>query len=78
MLAATVGLTFSVQARFSANVPLDLTARAVLAGFSVVAITHPDPRIAALACIPVAGFAGYWLLRRRGAETAWRATAGGG
>ena len=77
VLAATVGLTFSVQARFSANVPLDLTARAVLAGFSVVALTHPDPRIAALACIPVAGFAGYWLLRRRGAETAG-ATAGGG
>ena len=70
VLAATVGLTFSVQARFSANVPLDLTVRAVLAGFSMVALAHPDPRIAALACIPVAGFAGYWLLRRRGVETA--------
>ena len=70
VLAATVGLTFSLQARFSPNRLADLVARTVLAGFAVVALAHPDPWIAALACIPVAIFAGYWFLRRRGAESA--------
>ena len=70
VLAATVGLTFSLQARFSPNRLADLVARTVLAGFAVVALAHPDPWIAALACIPVAIFAGYWFLRRRWAESA--------
>ena len=74
VLAATVGLTFSVQARFSANVLLDVAARVVLAGFAVVALAHPDPWIAAAACVPVALFAGYWLRRRRGVEGAGAAT----
>ena len=76
VLAATVGLTFSLQARFSPNRLADLTARTVLAGFAFVALAHPDHRIAALACIPVALFAGYWILRWRDAEAAG-ATAGG-
>ena len=33
----------------------------------LIALAHPDPWVAAAACIPVAGFAGYWLLRWRGA-----------
>ena len=70
VLAAAVGLTFSLQARFSPNRLADLVARTVLAGFAVVALAHPDPWIAALACIPVAIFAGYWFLRRRWAESA--------
>ena len=65
VLAATVGLTFSLQARFASNLFLDVAARVMLAGFAAVALAHPDPWIAALACIPVAGFAGYWFLRRR-------------
>ena len=70
VLAATVGLTFSLQARFSANLLIDVAARVVLAAFAVVVLAHPDPWIATAACIPVAGFAGYWLLRRRGVESA--------
>ena len=66
VLAATVGLTFSVQARFASNLAWDVAARVVLAGFALIALAHPDPWIAAAACIPVALFAGYWLLRRRG------------
>ena len=66
VLAATVGLTFSVQAKFASSLPLDLAARAVLAVFALVALAHPDPWIATAACIPVALFAGYWFLRRRG------------
>ena len=65
VLAATIGLTFSVQARFASNLFLDVAARVVLAGFALVALAHPDPWIAAGACIPVALFAGYWFLRRR-------------
>ena len=65
VLAATVGLTFSVQARFASNPAVDVAARVVLAGFALIALAHPDPWVAAAACIPVALFAGYWLLRRR-------------
>ncbi|MDD9983261.1 MAG: TRAP transporter fused permease subunit, partial [Gammaproteobacteria bacterium] len=68
VLAATVGLTFSVQARFASSLVVDLAARVVLAGFALIALAHPDPWIAAAACIPVGLFAGYWLLRRRGAS----------
>ena len=65
VLAATVGLTFSVQARFASSLLVDIAARVVLAGFALIALAHPDPWVAAAACSPVAGFAGYWLLRRR-------------
>ena len=65
VLAATVGVTFSLQARFATNLIADAAARVVLAAFSMVALAHPDPWIAALACIPVAAFAAYWLVRRR-------------
>ena len=66
VLAATVGLTFSVQARFASSLVVDLAARVVLAGFALIALAHPDPWVAAGACVPVALFAGFWLLRRRG------------
>ena len=68
VLAAAVGLTFSLQARFASNLLLDVAARVVLVGFALVALAHPDRWIAAAACIPVALFAGYWFLRRRGEE----------
>ena len=68
VLAAAVGLTFSLQAGFASNRVLDLLARVGLAGFSLAALAHPDPWIAATACIPVALFVVYSLLRRRMAE----------
>ena len=68
VLAAAVGLTFSLQARFASNLLLDVAARVVLVGFALIALAHPDRWIAAAACIPVALFAGYWFLRRRGEE----------
>ena len=64
VLAATIGLTFSVQARFASNLLLDLAARGTLAGFALVALAHPDPWVATAACLPVAGFAGYWFWRK--------------
>ena len=65
VLAATVGLTFSLQARFASNPVADVAARLLLAACSLVALAHPDPWYAVLACIPIAGFAAYWLVRRR-------------
>ena len=66
VLAATIGLTFSVQARFASSLVVDIAARVVLAGFALIALAHPDPWIATAACAPVALFAAYWFLRRRG------------
>jgi TRAP transporter 4TM/12TM fusion protein len=66
ILFATIGITFSLQARFADRAVIDRTARLVLAAFSLLALLHPDEGIAALACVPVGLTIGYWLLRRRG------------
>jgi hypothetical protein len=39
--------------------------RLVLASIALVVVFHPDQQIAALACIPIGLFVGYWVLRRR-------------
>ena len=75
VFVAAVGLTFSLQARFSPIRLIDLTARTVLAGFSVIALAHPDRWTAALACIPVMVFAGYWFMHRRDAGAGGASTA---
>ena len=59
-------LALSVQARFASSFGVDLAARVVLAGFALIALAHPGPWIAAAACVPVALFAAFWFLRRRG------------
>jgi TRAP-type uncharacterized transport system fused permease subunit len=69
ILVATIGLTFSIQARFVDRAPLDIPVRMALAGFALVALLHPNERIGALACLPVLGCIGYWLLRRRPAAS---------
>ena len=61
VLVTTIGLTFSFQARFSPNRTLDVSIRLVLAGFSFLVLFHPNLWVASMACIPVAGFALYWL-----------------
>ncbi len=65
VLAAAVGLTFSLQARFASNPFLDIMARVGLAGFVLIALVHPNRWVAAAACVPVALFVGYSLLRSR-------------
>jgi TRAP-type uncharacterized transport system fused permease subunit len=65
VLMATVGITFSLQARFAARWALDLALRAMLAAAALVVLLHPEVEIAILACVPVALLLGYWLLRRR-------------
>ena len=76
IMAATVGITFSIQARFTDNRPIDMTLRLALAGFALVVLFHPNLRIAALACIPVGLFIAYWVLRRRHAGAEAPAAAG--
>jgi TRAP transporter 4TM/12TM fusion protein len=65
IIASTVGVTFAIQAQFSAHYALDVVLRAVLAGFALVVLLHPSRGVAMAACLPVALFVLYWILRRR-------------
>jgi TRAP-type uncharacterized transport system fused permease subunit len=67
VLVATIGITFSLQARFAARRDLDLAARAVLAVAALVVLLHPAIELALVGSLVVALFAGFWLLRRRDA-----------
>jgi TRAP transporter 4TM/12TM fusion protein len=65
VLVATIGITFSLQARFAARRELDVLTRAVLAAAALVTLLHPAIELALAAALAVVLFAGYWLLRRR-------------
>jgi TRAP transporter 4TM/12TM fusion protein len=65
IMVATIGVIFSIQARFADRRELDVPLRLVLAAIALVVLFHPDQQVATIACIPVALFVGYWLLRRR-------------
>ncbi len=65
ILVATIGITFSIQARFADRAAIDLPVRLLLAAFSLLALLHPNEGMAALACIPVGLNIAYWLLRHR-------------
>lgn len=75
VMTATIGITFSIQASFADHRAMDAVLRILLAGISLVVLVHPDGQVAALACIPVAGFVGYWILRRRHAPVSAHAGA---
>ncbi len=62
---ATIGITFSLQARFADRGSVDIPIRLVLAALSLVVLLHPSEQVAALTCLPVGLIIGYWLLRRR-------------
>jgi TRAP transporter 4TM/12TM fusion protein len=72
---ATVGVVFSIQARFSDRRELDVPVRLVLAAFALVVLLHADRRGALIACVPVGLFVAYWLLRRRRAPVGVRVGA---
>ncbi len=65
IMAATAGITFSIQAQFANRRAIDIALRLVLAAIALVVLLHPDQRLATLACIPVGLFIAYWVLRRR-------------
>jgi TRAP transporter 4TM/12TM fusion protein len=75
ILIATVGITFSLQARFSDRAAVDLPVRLALAAFALVVLFHSNETVATLACAPVLLMIGYWLLRRRIAAPADKAAA---
>ncbi len=65
LMAATIAVSFSIQAQFSDRSAIDVPLRLVLAALALVVIFHPDRQIAWLTCIPVGLFVAYWILRRR-------------
>ena len=68
LATVTIGVSFSIQARFSDRPAIDVPLRLVLAAIAMVVLFHPDQQIAALACIPVGLFVAYWFVRRRHAS----------
>jgi len=73
---ATIGITFSIQARFAERREIDVPFRIVLAAIALVVLLHPDRRLAWLACTAVGLFVAYWVLRRRNATVVAREAAG--
>ena len=65
ILVATIGITFSLQARFADGTAVDYAVRLSLAAVSLLVLLHPDEAVAGLASIPVCLTIGYWLVRRR-------------
>ena len=78
VLIATLGITFSLQARFTDRHATDVALRLVLAAFALVVLLDPDPAIASLACLPVLLGIGYWLVFRRNLNPARNAGAAAG
>jgi TRAP transporter 4TM/12TM fusion protein len=74
---ATIGITFSLQARFADRGAVDIPIRLALAALALVVLLYPNEQIAALACLPVGLMIGYWLLRRRPTAAAESAESAG-
>jgi TRAP transporter 4TM/12TM fusion protein len=72
---ATVGITFSIQARFAERREIDVPVRLVLAAAALVVLLHPDRQLAWFTCIGVGLFVAYWILRRRNLPVIARAGA---
>lgn len=64
-LVATVGIQFSIQAKYSEKKMRDLFTRVVLAALSLVVVFHPSMRLATIAIMPIGALVGYWLLQKR-------------
>jgi TRAP transporter 4TM/12TM fusion protein len=73
VMTATVGLSFSIQARFVNQRAPDVLLRIVLAACAFVVLLHPDRQVALIACLPVGLFVAYWLLWRRNPPATWSA-----
>jgi hypothetical protein len=63
LLASTIGISFSLQARFAARRWLDLALRLALAGAALVVLFHPERQVAWLFCVPIGLFVAYWMLK---------------
>jgi TRAP transporter 4TM/12TM fusion protein len=65
ILVATIGITFSLQARFADNTAVDVPLRLVLAMLALVVLFYPSEQAAMAMTVPVLLMIGYWLIRRR-------------
>jgi TRAP-type uncharacterized transport system fused permease subunit len=65
ILTATIGITFSLQARFADNAALDLPVRLLLAALALFVLLYPTEQVAMVMTLPVLLMIGYWLVRRR-------------
>jgi len=65
---STIGISFSIQARFAKARPADLAVRGALAAFALVALFVHEYGIASAACLPVLSLIGYWVIYRRKTE----------
>ena len=65
IMTATVGISFSLQARFAERREVDIVLRLTLAAIALIVLFHPDWTIATYACVPVGLFVAYWVTRRR-------------
>lgn len=62
---STIGISFSLQARFADRRGADVAARLVLGTVSLVGLLSPDEQVGAAACVAVLAMIGYWLVKRR-------------
>jgi hypothetical protein len=65
---STIGISFSIHARFADARTADIFTRVVLAAFALLALFVHDYSIASAACVPVLSVIGYWLIHRRKTE----------
>jgi TRAP transporter 4TM/12TM fusion protein len=62
---STIGITFSLQARFADRRGIDVAIRVVLAAVALLVLFARDYGVAAPACVPVVLAIAYWLVWRR-------------
>jgi TRAP transporter 4TM/12TM fusion protein len=65
LMAATVGISFSIHAKYSQKKLQDALIRIGLACLSLLVIFHPDTILASSAIIPIGIVVGYWFIRQR-------------
>jgi TRAP transporter 4TM/12TM fusion protein len=65
---ATIGISFTIQARYSETKAVDYAFRAVIGISALTALFVADYTIASIACVPVLVIIGYWLTYRRKVE----------
>jgi TRAP transporter 4TM/12TM fusion protein len=65
LLAATVGITFSIHAKYSRKKLPDALARIGLVCLSLLVIFHPNTILASVAIVPIGILVGYWIMRQR-------------
>ena len=65
ILVATIGITFSLQAKFAERTAVDIAVRLLLAALALIVLLDSSERFGAIGCLPVGLIIGYWLVWRR-------------